>query len=616
ESDVGRRVPLVGHLGRLRNRRSVRERPVPARPPARGTPDGAERRRPARAVARRRGVLRRAEADDLPRPGSDREESATAGAGRSRRRDDVRRRERRQRRLGREHARAAREEGQPPVRGAAARLPLPRHGAAAGARRRRRRGPPTRPPGGPADHRLRAASAPADAAGGDGDDDHHHDDDVDPAAGGRPREGKAGEAAPLPRVPGAPPGRARSRGAQDGTRRRDDRAPFLRRGPGTPRPHAEPEALAASDPVHHGHALRGALRPREAPAQAGHAAGALVRDRRAQGRLRRVPALAAGRRRLDDDRGRPEGAIRHRLRHDVRPERAVPAPGPGDGQQGHGRRLEPVDAAGGELKGRRVTVLAAATCAALGATSLLLGASAEARSSAPPSRVLTQLPTVVLDDPGWTLQGVVTVRATAEALDGRTIATVRFEHSRAGAGDWHAIGTSSTPPYSVDFDTGTVADGHYDLRAVAADSGGNTAASAPMEDRLVANVAPAATLVDPGAVLRGSVALDAAATASAGRTIASVEFQRAAAGSSDWTTIGTATSPPYRASLDTTPLPDGLYDLRVVAIDSAGDSSSSPRVRDRLVANVAPGAAIDDPGPLLRENVLLTGTASASTGRK
>src|SRR5205085_9605791 len=53
------------------------------------------------------------------------------------------------------------------------------------------------------------------------------------------------------------------------------------------------------------------------------------------------------------------------------------------------------------------------------------------------------------------------------------------------------------------------------------------------------------------------------------------------------------TTAPYTASWDTTAVADGLYDLRVVTTDLAGNSAASAVVTSREVDNTAPDTAID-----------------------
>jgi hypothetical protein len=97
-----------------------------------------------------------------------------------------------------------------------------------------------------------------------------------------------------------------------------------------------------------------------------------------------------------------------------------------------------------------------------------------AMSSSVTVNVDSTAPLVVLDDPGANLSGTVTLTATTS---GSPAARVTFERSPAGASNWTAIATDSAAPWSASFDTTSLGDGLYDLRAVAADALGNERAS-------------------------------------------------------------------------------------------------------------------------------------------
>ena len=61
---------------------------------------------------------------------------------------------------------------------------------------------------------------------------------------------------------------------------------------------------------------------------------------------------------------------------------------------------------------------------------------------------------------------------TATAADAASgIASVELQRSPAGAGTWTTIGSDTSAPYAVQLDTAALADGLYDLRAVATDDG-------------------------------------------------------------------------------------------------------------------------------------------------
>jgi len=96
-----------------------------------------------------------------------------------------------------------------------------------------------------------------------------------------------------------------------------------------------------------------------------------------------------------------------------------------------------------------------------------------------------QAPTVTLTSPGATVSGTVTLEA--DASDDIGVVEVRF---LAGGS---LVGTDTTAPYSVDWDTTSVADGDVTLTAEAEDAAGNVGTSAGV-DVTVENTAPVVTL--------------------------------------------------------------------------------------------------------------------------
>ncbi len=77
---------------------------------------------------------------------------------------------------------------------------------------------------------------------------------------------------------------------------------------------------------------------------------------------------------------------------------------------------------------------------------------------------------VTLTDPGTPLAGTVALSATASS--DRALVSVRFQSSPAGAGTWTDRCTDTVAPYTCGWDTTAVADGLYDLRAIALDASG------------------------------------------------------------------------------------------------------------------------------------------------
>jgi chitinase len=215
-----------------------------------------------------------------------------------------------------------------------------------------------------------------------------------------------------------------------------------------------------------------------------------------------------------------------------------------------------------------------------------------------------------MTDPGAYLRGTVTLGATAsDGEDGSSISSVTIQRSPAGAGTWTDVCTDTTSPYSCSFNTATVTDGLYDFRATAANNAGGSATSTAVANRRVDNTAPTATMNDPGANLRATVTLTASGT-DGGSGVANVVIQRSPASAGTWTTVCTDTTSPYSCSFDTTTVTDGLYDLRAITTDNAGNTTTSTTVANRRVDNTAPAMSMTNPGSPITGTVSFSGTAS------
>ncbi len=202
--------------------------------------------------------------------------------------------------------------------------------------------------------------------------------------------------------------------------------------------------------------------------------------------------------------------------------------------------------------------------------------------------------------------GSVTAPAAAAAVSGAAVtvssnsadagsglASVAFQRSPAGAGSWTTIGTDTTSPYSVAWDTTGLAEGNYDLRAVTTDNVGNSFTSATIANIVVDNTAPTGSLTAPAssATLVGTVTVSAN-SADARSGVASATFQRSTAGANVWTTIATDSTSPYSASWNTAAGSDGLFDLRVVTTDNAGNVTNSASVTNVRVDNTNPSNSV------------------------
>jgi hypothetical protein len=211
---------------------------------------------------------------------------------------------------------------------------------------------------------------------------------------------------------------------------------------------------------------------------------------------------------------------------------------------------------------------------------------ADSPQSAAATSDATPPASVAITDPGSPLRGAITFGATATDA-GSGVASVRIQYAPAGTSTWTTACTATTAPYSCSFDTASTADGLHDLRALATDAAGNTTASATVADRRVDNTGPTVTTNDPGAFVRGSITLGAGA-ADAGSGVASVAIQEAPTGRTTWATVCTDTTSPYSCPLNTTTLTEGGYDLRAIATDVAGNTTTSTTVTNRVVDNTAP----------------------------
>ena len=151
----------------------------------------------------------------------------------------------------------------------------------------------------------------------------------------------------------------------------------------------------------------------------------------------------------------------------------------------------------------------------------------------------------------------------------------------------YTVGTSVVIPAPADGSN----DGAHTIAYFSADNAGNieTIKSTTVLIDATPPTCPSCSAAD---YLRGTVTLSADPDSS-GSGIKSVAFEYTDAGGSTWTTIGTdSTGPgPYTADWDTTPVPDGHYDLRIQITDNA-DNVTTANLPDKVVDNTAPDVAL------------------------
>ncbi len=218
-------------------------------------------------------------------------------------------------------------------------------------------------------------------------------------------------------------------------------------------------------------------------------------------------------------------------------------------------------------------------------------------------------PTVSFASPsdGAYLKAATATVAAAASDAGSGVASVElFECTATGAGcpgdTWTSIGIRTSAPYSVSWTL--PGDGVRALRAVATDGVGHST-SETIEVTLD-QTAPTGSLSDPGAYVRGDVALHATAS-DATSGVNSVDFNYSGPASGAFASaVGTT----YDGTWHTAGLPDGSYDLNVFVTDRATNTFTPAVPRTVLVDNTAPAAAVDDPGAFGHGTIALTATAS------
>src|SRR5215467_10533173 len=224
----------------------------------------------------------------------------------------------------------------------------------------------------------------------------------------------------------------------------------------------------------------------------------------------------------------------------------------------------------------------------------------------------TTPPSVSITSPanGQTVSGTVTVSASAS--DNVGVAGVQFRLDGANLG---AEDTAS--PYSVSWNTGSVANGSHTLTAIARDAAGNRTTSAAVTVT-VSNgpppdtTPPSVNITAPanGATVSGTVTVSANASDNVG--VVGVQFfgDGMALGAED-------TSAPFSIAVDTTASSNGPHTLTAVARDAAGNRTTSAAVTVTVnntppPDTTPPAASVTAPANGATVSGTVTVTASAS----
>jgi chitinase len=206
-----------------------------------------------------------------------------------------------------------------------------------------------------------------------------------------------------------------------------------------------------------------------------------------------------------------------------------------------------------------------------------------------------------------------TVAASAsDALSGITSVTIEYRPMSGGA--WTQICVDNVAPYACTSFNTTGLNNQYEFRATAVDGATLSTTSASLQNIWIDNTVPSAsTVTNPGTPLAGTEAVSGTGT-DAHSGVSTWQLQYRVATTGTWTDACNDTSSPYTCNWVTTGLTDGLYDLRAITTDNAGNTTTSTTVTNRRVDNTAPTVSLTNPGTPLSGTVALAATASDSVG--
>jgi hypothetical protein len=214
-------------------------------------------------------------------------------------------------------------------------------------------------------------------------------------------------------------------------------------------------------------------------------------------------------------------------------------------------------------------------------------------------------PTVSVTSPGSVVSGTTTIAATA-ADSGTGVASVAIQYSVTDSGTWTTLCTDPTAPYSCSWATANVADGSYDLRAVATDRAGYASVSDSVTTRVANKLSVVlAPVADPA---RGAVTLRADVVNAGALVPLALYFQYSPAGSNSWTTVpgcaAGALVTTRTCTWNTTTTGD--YDVRAIAAYGVGNLTDVQA--GVTIDNTPPTITLTVPSGTLSGTVTLTAT--------
>jgi hypothetical protein len=168
---------------------------------------------------------------------------------------------------------------------------------------------------------------------------------------------------------------------------------------------------------------------------------------------------------------------------------------------------------------------------------------------------------------GSFLRNSVTV--TANSSDGGSgVASALFQIRPTGTSSWTDIGSATSGPFGVTWDTTLATDGQYDLQVITTDNAGNATVSAPVTvtvDNTAPGTAPALTATAGGSGTAVSLAWSAATDVNG---IVAYDVYRDGA---LLTTVGSSTL----SYSDNSVISNTTYSYQVAARDAAGNATTS-----------------------------------------
>ena len=229
----------------------------------------------------------------------------------------------------------------------------------------------------------------------------------------------------------------------------------------------------------------------------------------------------------------------------------------------------------------------------------------------------TTPPTVGLNSPvaGAQLSGNATLQATAS--DNVAVAKVDFFVDGSTL-----IGTASTSPYQVSFNTATVADGAHTVTAKATDTSGNTTTTSPVSVN-VDNTAPTSKATAPASSSSSPFTVSyTAADNTGGSGLTSVDLYAEAPGASTYSKVASDTSGNASGTFSyTASAGNGAYNFYTRATDKAGNVEAAPATADATTTltvtvpdTTPPSSTASSPASSTSANWTVSYTASDNTG--